>query len=169
MNAAPGLTERGQRFLLRLRQGFLDPANNRRIARIVALGLLVLVTWTAAGLTWQWLTPPPPLPEAGSVAPARTPPGETPVSIRALVATHLFGQASVIPVSAKGPIVAPETRLRLSLHGVSSDDPKLALAIIAKERRRLGPNLPAWRYPARRRHPARNLSRPGHSFPQRPV
>ncbi len=129
---ALALTERGQRFLLRLRQGVLDPANNRRLARFVALVLLVLMAWTAAGLTWQWLTPPPPLPEAGSVAPARTPPSEDAVPIRELVSAHLFGKASVTPVPVKGPIVAPETRLSLSLHGLfASDDPALALAIIA--------------------------------------
>jgi len=37
-------------------------------------------------------------------------------------------------VAVKGPIVAPETRLRLSLHGVfASDDPALAMAIIAEK------------------------------------
>ncbi len=132
MSAALALSDRGQKFLLRLRQGFLDPVVNRRLARYMALALLALVAWTAAGLTWQWLTPPPPLPQPVTVTPVTGSHGKTPVSLRELLSAHLFGQARVAPVPVKGPIVAPETRLRLSLHGVfASDDPKLAMAIIA--------------------------------------
>ena len=132
---AQHIEELGQQFLQRLRRGFLDPAVNRRLARVTTVVLLVLVAWIAAGLTWQWLSPPPPLPELR--APVNAPSsGSTrqPAPVEKIVNVHLFGQANVVPVKTKGPIVAPETRLRLVLHGVfASPDPNLAMAIIAEK------------------------------------
>ncbi len=134
---AQHIEELGQQFLQRLRRGFLDPAVNRRLARVATVVLLVLVAWIAAGLTWQWLSPPPPLPQLQTpTGPAasttqRQPPA---VMVENIVRQHLFGEANVVPVKTKGPIVAPETRLRLVLHGVfASPDPNLAMAIIAEK------------------------------------
>ena len=131
---AQHIEELGQRFLQRLRRGFLDPAVNRRLASVATMALIVLVAWTAAGLTWQWFSPPPPLPELR--APLETPSSRSPrpAPVEKIVNTHLFGQANVVPVKTKGPIEAPETRLRLRLHGVfASPDPALAMAIIAEK------------------------------------
>ena len=134
---AQHIEELGQQFLQRLRRGFLDPAANRRLARMATVVLLILVAWFAAGLTWQWLSPPPPLPRlqtpsgpADSTA-KRQPPADM---VENIVRQHLFGEANVVPVKTKGPIVAPETRLRLVLNGVfASPDPALAMAIIAEK------------------------------------
>ena len=132
---AQHIEELGQRFLQRLRRGFLDPVVNRRLARAATLVLIVVVAWIAAGLTWQWLSPPPPLPRLQSPADtASSAAKRQPAPVENIVSQHLFGQASVTPVKTQGPIVAPETRLRLVLHGVfASPDPALAMAIIAEK------------------------------------
>ncbi len=132
---AQHIEELGQQYLQRLRRALLDPAANRRLARLATAALVVLVAWTAAGLTWQWLTPLPPLPAPEPVSRTGSAPVTTgPAPVQAVVSAHLFGKANVVPVKTKGPIVAPETRLRLLLHGVfASDDPDLAMAIIAEK------------------------------------
>jgi len=134
---AQHIEELGQQFLQYLRRGFLDPAVNRRLARMATVVLLVLVAWIAAGLTWQWLSPPPPLPELQAPSGPAASTGKRPspaATVENIVQQHLFGQANVVPVKTKGPIVAPETRLRLVLHGVfASPDPNLAMAIIAEK------------------------------------
>jgi general secretion pathway protein C len=58
--------------------------------------------------------------------------------VRQLPNWHLFGEVApeAAPVKTVVPVDAPDTRLKLSLHGTfSSDDAELARAIIADERR----------------------------------
>ena len=132
----PYIDELGQQFLQRLRRGFLDPAVNRRLAHAITVALVVVVAWIAAGLTWQRLSPPTPL------AKPQIPTGPEVFTVKRrlqpvmdIVSQHLFGQADVAQANTPPePIVAPETRLHLVLHGVfASSDPALAMAIIAEK------------------------------------
>ena len=107
--------------------------------RAILIINLLLVIWIAsilATLTWSLVAPPAEVPVAagvdtGSVAAV---PDPALALIRQLPGWHLMGSAQQAPVPVKisTPIDAPETRLKLVLHGsLASDDKKRARAIIA--------------------------------------
>jgi general secretion pathway protein C len=107
--------------------------------RAILIINLLLVIWIAsflATLTWGLFAPPAEVPVAagvdtGSVA---AEPDPALALIRQLPGWHLMGSAkqAPVPVKTSTPIDAPETRLKLVLHGsLASDDKKRARAIIA--------------------------------------
>lgn len=114
---------------------WLGGTPGRWLARGVTLLLALLLFYQLARLVWALLPPPellPPEPaeveSAAAVAPA--PSG---ADGRRIAGWHLFGKAEATAVARPAPIEAPETRLRLTLHGlIASDDPEQARAIIAQ-------------------------------------
>jgi len=105
-----------------------------RLAPVVSVLCIVLLSYSAAQLTWMVV----PLP-AGQTPPpmTATPRTATPAQAdaialgRQIVAQHLFGQAQVAGPQ-KATVAIPETQLRLVLRGVmASTDPHTATAIIA--------------------------------------
>jgi len=107
--------------------------------RAILIINLLLVIWIAsilATLTWSLFAPPAEVPAAagvdtGSVAAV---PDPALALIRQLPGWHLMGSAqqAPAPVKTSTPIDAPETRLKLVLHGsLASDDKQRARAIIA--------------------------------------
>jgi general secretion pathway protein C len=120
--------------LLRLMQG--DGA--RYAIRILNLLLVVWIAWLLATTTWKLIGQPEPaetmLPESLPNTPQTN---KQEVLVRQLPNWHLFGEVApeVEPVKTVVPVDAPDTRLKLSLHGTfSSADAALARAIIADER-----------------------------------
>jgi general secretion pathway protein C len=110
----------------------------RHAIRILNLLLIVWIAWLLATMTWSLLGKPEP---TGAVLPETVP--STPqvdqqeALVRQLPNWHLFGEVApeAEPVKTVVPVDAPDTRLKLSLHGTfSSDDAELARAIIADER-----------------------------------
>jgi general secretion pathway protein C len=112
-----------------------------RAARWVLGGCVVLIAYTAAGLTWQFLPTPP-----AAVAPPAPPKSVATTTTGGLAAKdytalsnlHLFGEykppevAPLQPVATNEPAV--ETQLRLNLLGILYDDkPEAARAMIANE------------------------------------
>jgi len=111
----------------------------RHAIRILNLLLIVWIAWLLATMTWSLLGKPE---TTGAVLPDTVP--STPqvnqqqALVRQLPNWHLFGEVApeAAPVKTVVPVDAPDTRLKLSLHGTfSSDDAELARAIIADERR----------------------------------
>jgi general secretion pathway protein C len=120
--------------LLRLMQG----DGTRHAIRILNLLLIVWIAWLLASMTWTLLGEPEPVettaPEAVPVTPQVNQQDEL---VRQLPNWHLFGETApeAEPVKKVVPVDAPDTRLKLSLHGTfSSADSALARAIIADER-----------------------------------
>jgi general secretion pathway protein C len=110
----------------------------RHAIRILNLLLIVWIAWLLATMTWSLLTKPEPvgtaLPEAVPITPQANLQENL---VRQLPNWHLFGEVApeAAPVKAIVPVDAPDTRLKLSLHGTfSSHDAELARAIIADER-----------------------------------
>lgn len=115
---------------------FQSPETSKRMALIVNIALITLVSWRVAGLTWQFFPSDTailqPVPSASMLA------GKKPEkhSLANVVLLHLMGESQI---SAGGklsdPINAPDTHLQLALHGVfASANPKLSLAIIAEKK-----------------------------------
>jgi general secretion pathway protein C len=111
----------------------------RRAIRILNLLLIIWIAWLLATMTWSLLAKPEPtvaaLPETVTTAPQVN---QQRALVRQLPNWHLFGEVApeAAPVKTVVPVDAPDTRLKLSLHGTfSSDDAELARAIIADERR----------------------------------
>lgn len=111
----------------------------RRAIRILNLLLIIWIAWLLATMTWSLLAKPEPtvaaLPETVTPAPQVN---QQQALVRQLPNWHLFGEVApeAAPVKTVVPVDAPDTRLKLSLHGTfSSDDAELARAIIADERR----------------------------------
>ena len=111
----------------------------RRAIRILNLLLIIWIAWLLATMTWSLLAKPEPtgaaLPETVTPTPQVN---QQQALVRQLPNWHLFGEVApeAAPVKTVVPVDAPDTRLKLSLHGTfSSDDPELARAIIADERR----------------------------------
>ena len=111
----------------------------RRAIRILNLLLVIWIAWLLATMTWSLLAKPEPtgaaLPEAVTSPPQVN---QQQALVRQLPNWHLFGEVApeAAPVKTVVPVDAPDTRLKLSLHGTfSSDDAELARAIIADERR----------------------------------
>ncbi len=120
--------------LLRLMQS--DGA--RHAIRILNLLLIVWIAWLLATMTWSLLGETESVstatPEAVPITPQVNQQEEL---VRQLPNWHLFGEVApeAEPVKTVVPVDAPDTRLKLSLHGTfSSHDAKLARAIIADER-----------------------------------
>jgi len=110
----------------------------RRAIRVLNLLLVVWIAWLLATMTWSLLAKPEPtetaMPEPVVVTPQASQQDEL---VRQLPNWHLFGQVATEaePVKKAVPVDAPDTRLKLQLHGTfSSADPALARAIIADER-----------------------------------
>jgi general secretion pathway protein C len=111
----------------------------RRAIRILNLLLIIWIAWLLATMTWSLLAKPEPtgaaLPETVTSPPQVN---QQQALVRQLPNWHLFGEVApeAAPVKTVVPVDAPDTRLKLSLHGTfSSDDAELARAIIADERR----------------------------------
>ena len=111
----------------------------RHAIRILNLLLIVWIAWLLATMTWSLLAKPEPtgaaLPETVTSPPQVN---QQQALVRQLPNWHLFGEVApeAAPVKTVVPVDAPDTRLKLSLHGTfSSDDAELARAIIADERR----------------------------------
>ena len=115
---------------------FSQEAYQKRIAGVVGVGLMLLLTYQAALITWRIL----PSPETGvssvvsAPAQARTTASQAPAKSWGIYNRHLFGikqekTNSVVQRHEK----APETTLKLVLRGIySSDDPSNGAAIIAE-------------------------------------
>lgn len=110
----------------------------RHAIRLLNLLLVVWIAWLLATMTWSLLEKPEPsegaLPETVAVTP---PVSQQDELVRQLPNWHLFGEIApeAEPVKTAVPVDAPDTRLKLLLHGTfSSADPALARAIIADER-----------------------------------
>ncbi len=120
--------------LLRLMQS----DGTRYAIKILNLLLVVWIAWLLATMTWSLLDKPESsgtaLPETVPVTPQVNPQEEL---VHQLPNWHLFGEVAqeAEPVKKTVPVDAPDTRLKLLLHGTfSSADPALARAIIADER-----------------------------------
>ena len=110
----------------------------RLAGKIINLLLIVWIAWMLAAVTWRLLGDQEPeeaaLPESVPVTPQVN---QQEALVRQLPNWHLFGEVApeAEPVKTVVPVDAPDTRLKLSLHGTfSSADPELARAIIADER-----------------------------------
>ncbi|WJW75180.1 type II secretion system protein GspC [Thiohalobacter sp. IOR34] len=102
-----------------------------RLPRGLTLLLAALLLYQLARLTWL-LVPAPATEPAALPSEAPPPVAAAPAPLERIADWHLFGAAErPAPVRA-APIDAPETRLKLVLHGVfASTDPAQARAIIA--------------------------------------
>jgi len=133
---------------------FVRLMQSQQMRRVILVVNVLLVIWIAsqlAALTWGFLAP------AEDTAPAVVETAAAPVQrneelelIREIPGWHLMGIVSqqAAPVAEAVPIEAPDTRLKLVLHGaLSSDDPQHARAIIAdprgkEEQYAIGDSLP---------------------------
>ncbi len=114
-----------------------SPRTSRRMALGLNVVLITLIAWQLAGLTWQ-LLPATKDTAAGKAAPVAAPGRQKSerVSMANVVLLHLLGESTKAPEKkSTGPIKAPDTHLRLTLHGVfASDNPELSLAIISESK-----------------------------------
>ena len=123
-------TQRGEQVLRTL---FDSPQNNARLALAVNLLLITLIAYSAANLSWQLYSSFTEQEQAVSVSRSVMTPTTRP-SLTGVPALHVFGEADVKPVASNEPISAPETRLRLVLHGVfASNNPRQSMALIAEK------------------------------------
>jgi general secretion pathway protein C len=126
-------------FLQREVPKWLSVFLNNTLPQIVALLLIVIIARQAAGLTWRFIPDPPGRqinPQQVSVSEQAGSKAQSPEKLAAQIAAlHLFGQPDAIkpPTRERVDTRAPETRLKLTLHGVFVDpDPKAGAAIIGK-------------------------------------
>jgi len=112
-------------------------AQDRRLAALVTLLLVVLLAKALASLTWT-LLPASEEGMAAAVLPAAVPVQARPaaankVSAVSIERLHLFGEAAkAAPKPVAKVVDAPDTRLNLKLRGVlASNNPAIARAIIA--------------------------------------
>ncbi len=122
--------QRGEQVLRTL---FDSPQNTARLALGVNLLLITMIAYSAANLSWQLfggvVEPTQPVNVSRSVVTPSARP-----DLAAVPALHVFGEADVKPIATPEPISAPETRLRLVLHGVfASTNPQQSMAIIAEK------------------------------------
>jgi general secretion pathway protein C len=118
----------------RIQQWLDSPRLNARFALLINLGLVTIIAWYAAGLTWTPWQQAPLLNTVSSTSSGPIPPAPVAASLEDVSRLHLFGTASEASNPVNVPITAPETRLRLTLHGVfASTDPSHSLAIIAEK------------------------------------
>lgn len=110
-----------------------------RLIVVINVLLVVWIAWRLAILTWSLIEAPiAEVAAPGTPAPAtKAAPDRNTQLVRQMPAWHLFGETvqETAPVVTSVPVDAPDTRLKLVLHGAfASDDPDLARAIIADER-----------------------------------
>ncbi|HFE32149.1 MAG TPA: type II secretion system protein GspC [Gammaproteobacteria bacterium] len=111
-------------------------AQDRRLAALATLLVVVLLAKALASLTWT-LLPAPEEGMAGAILPGVVPVQARPASARVSALTierlHLFGEAEKAAPKPMAKVVdAPDTRLNLKLRGVlASNNPAIARAIIA--------------------------------------
>jgi len=123
-------TQRGEQVLRTL---FDSPQNNARLALGVNLLLITLIAYSVANLSWWIFSSFTADEQTVAVSQSVVRPTTRP-SLSTVPALHVFGEADVKPVASNAPISAPETRLRLVLHGVfASTNPKQSMAIIAEK------------------------------------
>ena len=117
-------------------QHWLRAGRLEKLPRIINYLLIILLAWQLAGLSW--LLVPETEVEAPPVATAVTPlpRQDDGIDERQIASWHLFGvMQEDAPVEKTRPVDAPETRLKLTLHGVfASDDEHNARAIIGDPR-----------------------------------
>lgn len=116
-------------------QHWLRAGQIEKLPKIINLLLVILLAWQLARLSWL-LVPEPQMtlqPAPSVTAPTR--PVAT-IDERAIAGWHLFGLVQdKQPVENTRPVDAPETRLKLTLHGVlASDDAQNARAIVGDPR-----------------------------------
>lgn len=96
---------------------------------LIVVVMTIVLAQLAAQLSWQILSGADDVVAVTSTQTTR----QTALADKSLaevVNAHLFG--TLAPTATKGPITAPETRLKLTLNGVfASENPKLAMAIIS--------------------------------------
>ncbi|MDJ0927314.1 MAG: type II secretion system protein GspC [Gammaproteobacteria bacterium] len=109
---------------------------SERLPFWISLLLVVMISWYLARLVWAVFPPPAslewtPPPATGGAAVRNT--GQPSTDYGALVAAHLFGEATADPEPVVEDVVdAPDTRLNLELRAtVSAVDAQYAHAIIA--------------------------------------
>lgn len=121
---------------------------DKRLPLLLSLALTLLLAQGLARLTWTVLPPPESVNGAAAIealqsaSPAVTRSAtkqQTRASASSVERLHLFGEAQqkVVskPKAQAKPLEAPDTKLKLKLHGVlASDDPNFARAIIADAR-----------------------------------
>lgn len=109
------------------------------LPQIVTLALIVMVAHKVAEMTWRFIPDPP----EQAIYTQQNLPGTTETSMlqsaeqlaAQIAGLHLFGEAGAAKSAVKEEVnkKAPETRLKLTLHGVFVDpDPKAGAAIIGK-------------------------------------
>jgi general secretion pathway protein C len=101
------------------------------LPKMAAAGLVVLIAWALANLTWRVLTPAP---DMQAQVPLQAPalidaPEQRPDYAAQIASLHIFGQ--VPPEQPVQLLKAPETHLNLALRGVYATGDDQALAIIA--------------------------------------
>jgi len=115
---------------------FQSPEISRRMALIVNIFLITLIAWIVADLSWQLI--PSELARSQATSSTAIPGGKKfdKPSMANVVMLHLLGESkNAASKKTSGPIKAPDTHLRLALHGVfASENPELSLAIIAEQK-----------------------------------
>lgn len=117
-------------------QRWLRAGRIEKLPRIINLLLVILLAWQLARLSWL-LVPEAQMtlqPAANVAAPVTQ--QEATIDERVIAGWHLFGVVQdQQPVENTRPVEAPETRLKLTLHGVlASDDARNARAIVGDPR-----------------------------------
>ncbi len=135
-NIFADFSRQAAQFAQRLLQ---NPQANARLASGVMVVLILLISWSAARLTWQIVyqpqIQPPPAPRLSASSPAAV---QSAPKLAKVSGLHLFGKAgktdTAPPPPTDKPVDAPETRLSLTLQGVlASDKMGNSLAIIAEK------------------------------------
>ncbi len=118
---------------------WLTPQRIRQLIGLINLLLVIWLAWQLAALTWM-LVPQPDEPAPRPAAVVTTPAVQSrqQADEQRLARLHLFGVAGKAPlVKSKltAPVDAPETRLKLTLHGLfASPDKDSSRAIVADPR-----------------------------------
>ncbi|VAX11520.1 hypothetical protein MNBD_GAMMA25-1021 [hydrothermal vent metagenome] len=120
----------------KLLAAFQSPEISQRIALVVNIMLITLIAWLVADLSWQLIPADSPTAETAKTAQYAPASRSEKPSMANVVMLHLLGESKTAAgKKSAGPIKAPDTNLRLSLHGVfASDNPDLSLAIIAEKK-----------------------------------
>ncbi|MCO6414385.1 MAG: type II secretion system protein GspC [Thiogranum sp.] len=100
--------------------------------------MVILLAWQLARLSWLLVPEPEPEPDSQPIPVIATPVTQQVATIdeREIAGWHLFGLVQEKqPVETVRPVDAPETRLKLTLHGVlASDEDRGARAIVGDPR-----------------------------------
>ncbi len=115
---------------------WLRPGRLEQLPRIINVLLIILLAWQLAGLSWLLVPEPQSGAPVAVKAIAPSAPRQDSIDERQIAGWHLFGVVEDDkPVEKSRPVDAPETRLRLTLHGVfASDDEHNARAIVGDPR-----------------------------------